>query len=77
MEHSVGTAGELILELDVPGPDQSDRVGEGRGAALGETANVVSTRGPHRPTHRKRVTMYYSRFKNTNYRNVIKILCIE
>lgn len=54
MEHGVGAAGELILELDVPGLDQSDGVGEGRGAALGETADVVTPRSPHRPTHRKK-----------------------
>lgn len=54
MEHCVWAAGELILKHDVPCPDQSNGVGEGGGAALGETADVVTPGGPYRPTYRKK-----------------------
>lgn len=80
MEHCVWAAGELILKLDVPGPDQSNGVGEGGGAALGETADVVTPGGPYRPTYRKKespCTGTNSGFRNTDYSNVVKILCIR
>lgn len=80
MEHCVWAAGELILKLDVSGPDQSNGVGEGGGAALGETADVVTSGGPYRPTYRKKEsprTGTNSGFRNTDYSNVVKILCIR
>lgn len=80
MEHCVWAAGELILKLDVPSPDQSNGVGEGGGAALGETADVVTPGGPYRPTYRKKespCTGTNSGFRNTDYSNVVKILCIR
>lgn len=80
MEHCVWAAGELILKHDVPGPDQSNGVGEGGGAALGETADVVTPGGPYRPTYRKKespCTGTNSGFRNTDYSNVVKILWIR
>lgn len=80
MEHCVWAAGELILKLDVSGPDQSNGVGEGGGAALGETADVVTPGGPYRPTYRKKespCTGTNSGFRNTDYSNVVKILWIR